>query len=93
MIDTILKKSVADPNLVHLLDNTREYAEIYLMAKNRQKGCDGMGEAATLKEEFRDALENLIEYCVEHDYLPVNTKADYDILAREILRNAHERIT
>ncbi len=26
--------------------------ELYLLAKQRQKGCDGMGEVATLKDEL-----------------------------------------
>jgi hypothetical protein len=92
MYDTILQKAASDPGLAILINTVREYAEIYSLSRNRQKDCDGMGEAATLKEEFRNALENLIQYCVGHDYLPVNTKADYDILAREIMRGDHERI-
>jgi hypothetical protein len=92
MYEVILQKAASDPGLAKLIHAVEEYADIYALSKDRQKGCDGMGEAATLKEEFRNALENLIQYCVEHDYLPVNTKADYDILARKIVKRDHERI-
>jgi hypothetical protein len=92
MYDFILQRAVSDPGLAYLINTAREYAEIYSLSRDRQKGCDGMGEAVTLKEEFMSALDNLIQYCVEHDYLALNTKADYDILAREIMRGDHERI-
>ena len=44
MIDAILKKSVSDPHLARLAEEARDNAEVYLLAKKRQKGCDGMGE-------------------------------------------------
>jgi len=37
-----------------LLDEVREYAQIYLLAKQRHKGCEGTGELMTLNEEFGD---------------------------------------
>jgi len=38
---------VPDAHLASLLGRVSEYAEIYLLAKQRQKGGDEMGEAAT----------------------------------------------
>ena len=93
MIDIILKKSAKDARLAGLLDEAREYAEIYLMAKHRQKGCDGMGETVTLKEEYLNALDKLIKYCIEHEYLTGDSNNyDPDIPAKKILRSKDERI-
>ncbi|MBI5056660.1 MAG: hypothetical protein HZB61_08605 [Nitrospirae bacterium] len=75
-----------DVNLSKLFCNAREYADIYLLAQKRQKGCDGMGEMETVKEEFRCALYELTSYCRENKYLTDSDTADYDIdsMAREI---------
>jgi len=62
-----------------------EYAEIYALSKNRQKGCDGMGEAAALKEELQTAIENLMKYCKERGYISDEVKVDPDLLAREFM--------
>ena len=91
MIDTILKKSVSDPHLARLAEEARDNAEVYLLAKKRQKGCDGMGEAATLEEEFMNALDELIRYCIESKYLPGNINFDPDILAQEIIGSKGEK--
>ena len=65
MIDTLLQASKSDARLGSLLDEAREYAQIYLLAKKRHKGCEGTGEFVTLREEFRDVLEKLSQYCRE----------------------------
>ena len=54
-----LKKD--DTHLARLFDKVREYAELYLIAKQRQKGCDGMGEVATLKDEFIYSLNEMMQ--------------------------------
>jgi len=65
MIETIINASKSDARLAALLDEAREYAQIYLLAKQRHKGCQGTGELMTLKEEFRDTLEAMILHCGE----------------------------
>ncbi len=77
--------SKADKRLAELLMNAREYAEIYLMAQKRQKGCDGMGELATMKEEFRDVIDKVIQYSQEQKYIPQNMSYDIDSVADEIV--------
>ncbi|MFZ3121959.1 MAG: hypothetical protein WA104_01120 [Thermodesulfovibrionales bacterium] len=46
-IEEICGYSVSDAHLASLLSRVSEYAEIYLLAKQRQKGGDEMGEVAT----------------------------------------------
>ena len=64
MIRHISEMAKSDPGFVRLLGTAREYADIYLLARKRQKGCDGMGELAMVKEEFRDSLDALMNYCI-----------------------------
>jgi hypothetical protein len=33
-----------------------------MLARQRQKGCDGLGELVTMKEEFRDVVDKVIQY-------------------------------
>jgi hypothetical protein len=63
MIETIIKTSESDVNLAALVEDARECAQIYLLAKQRHKGCDGTGELMTLREEFRDAVDKIVRYC------------------------------
>ena len=86
MIDDILKASKSDAQLVRLLEKVREYTQVYLLAKQRQKGCDEMGEVATLKDEFRGVLDELIDYCKEKRYLPEDISFDINSVAKEIKR-------
>ena len=86
MIDDILKASKSDAQLVRLLEKVREYTQVYLLAKQRQKGCDEMGEVATLKDEFRGVLDELIDYCKEKRYLPEDISFDINSVAKEIER-------
>ncbi len=57
-------------------ENAGEYARVYLMAKSRQRGCDGMGEFHALKEEFREAVTIMFEISGS------TTQADDDALER-----------
>jgi len=61
-----------------------EYAELYLIAKQRQKGCDGMGEVATLKDELIYLANEMIRYCKEKRYLSGDVSYDIDSIARDI---------
>ncbi|HBR22817.1 MAG TPA: hypothetical protein DD713_09785 [Nitrospiraceae bacterium] len=47
MIRTISDASKSDTALERLLDEVREYACVYVLARQRQKGGDEMGEVAT----------------------------------------------
>lgn len=86
MIDDILKASKSDAQLVRLLEKVREYAQVYLLAKQRQKGCDEMGEVATLKDEFSGSLEEMIVYCKEKKYIPDDFTYDIELITEEILK-------
>lgn len=86
MIRKIIAASKSDPGLVHLLAEAREYAEVYVLARQRQKGCDGMGELVTMKEEFRDVVDKVIQYCKEKNYISENISYDIDSIADEIVK-------
>jgi len=75
-----------DTHLARLLDKVQEYAELYLIAKQRQKGCDGMGEVATLKDEFIYSLNEIINYCKEKGYLSGEILYEIDSIARDICK-------
>lgn len=89
VIAHILEASDADPGLSDLLGDAREYAQIYVLARQRQKGCDGMGELATIKEEFRDALDKVMHYCLEKKYLAEDISYDIDLIADELGKAQH----
>jgi len=77
-----LKKD--DTHLTRLFERVREYAELYLIAKQRQKGCDGMGEVATLKDEFIYSLNEMMQYCKEKGYLSEDISYEIDSIVRDI---------
>jgi hypothetical protein len=68
MLEYVINASQSDVKLVGLIDEAREYAQVYLLAKQRHKGCSGAGELMTLKEEFKDAIGNLVKYCGDKGY-------------------------
>jgi hypothetical protein len=74
----------SDQRLLTLLAEAREYACVYVLARQRQKGCDGMGELATMKEEFRDTIDKMIQYAQERQYIPVDASYEIDSIADEI---------
>jgi hypothetical protein len=80
LLSIIREHSKSDEQLLKLLNRASEYAEIYLLAKQRQKGCDGMGEVATLKDEFKSIVDGLIEYCRAKGYLQENPSYDIDLI-------------
>ena len=86
MFETILSASKSDCHLAALLDETREYAQIYLLAKQRHKGCEGTGELMTLSEEFRDTVDKMIRYCKEQSYLSGACEYDPDSAADALVR-------
>ncbi len=77
--------SEKDPELSDLLAEARESAHYYLLVKKRQKGCDGMGEAAALKEEFKEIMDKLIAHCKKQDNIPGSFKYDLDMAADEFV--------
>jgi len=85
-IETIQEFLPDDPQLAQLFERVQEYAELYLIAKQRQKGCDGMGEVATLKDEFIYSLNKIINYCKEKGYIE-NIIYDLDLMAMDIIKN------
>ncbi|MDA8424391.1 MAG: hypothetical protein M0Z89_13790 [Nitrospiraceae bacterium] len=86
MIVAIRNASKYDTGLARLLDEAREYASVYMLARQRQKGCDGMGELATMKEEFRDVVDKMIKYCQEKKYISQDLSYDIDSIADEIVK-------
>ena len=86
MFNAIQQAAKADIQLIKLLVEAREYAQVYVLAKQRQKGCDGMGELATLKEECRDVIDKVVQYSQEKKYISQNVSYDIDLLADEIVR-------
>lgn len=88
-LDAVKGLVKSDGQLSAMLSMASEYAEIYLLAKKRQKGCDGMGELVTIKEEFRDVVGKVIQYCQEKKYIFENIFYDIDSIADEIVRVIH----
>jgi hypothetical protein len=84
IIETIQKFMPNDTRLAHLFERVRENAELYLIAKQRQKGCDGMGEVATLKDEFIYSLNGMIRHCKEKGYLSGEFSYETDSIVRDI---------
>lgn len=86
IIETIQRFVQNDAQLAHLFERVRESAELYLIAKQRQKGCDGMGEVATLKDDFIYSLNGIIRYCNENGYLSGEISYEIDVIARDICK-------
>jgi len=86
IIETIQKFAKNDVELTRLFESAREYAELYIIAKQRQKGCDGMGEVATLKDDLVYSLNGIIQYCKEKGYLSGNVSYETDSIARDICK-------
>ncbi len=60
-----LAKTADDPYLAGLYAEAKEYAQLYLFAKKRQRGCDGLGEVNNLKYEFTAVIGKIAAYCKE----------------------------
>ncbi len=86
MFNAIQQESKSDSHLAMLLAEVREYAQVYVLARQRQKGCDGMGELATIKEECRDVIDKVIQYCQEKKFISEAVSYDIDSIADEIVR-------
>ncbi len=82
--ETIQEFVQKDAQLARLFEKAKEYAELYIIAKQRQKGCDGMGEVATLKDEFMHSLNEMIRFCKAKDYLLGDVSYDIDLIAHDI---------
>jgi hypothetical protein len=83
---TISDALKSDPWLADLFGEAVEYAHVYVLARQRQKGCDGMGELATMKEEFRDVVDKVIKYCQEKKYISQDLSYDIDSIGDEIVK-------
>jgi hypothetical protein len=86
LIETIQKFVQDDVQLARSFEKAREYAELYIIAKQRQKGCDGMGEVATLKDDLTYSLNGMIRYCKEKGYLSGDIFYEIDSIARDICK-------
>jgi len=86
VIESIQKFVPNDTQLGRLFEKVRENAELYLMAKQRQKGCDEMGEVATLKDEFIYSMDGIIRYSKEKGYLTDGVSYDADLIAHDICK-------
>ena len=86
IIKTLQEFVQNDAQLARLFERVKEYAELYTIAKQRQKGCDGMGEVATLKDEFIYSLNEIIRYCKEKGYLSEDISYETDSIARDICK-------
>ncbi len=84
MLAALSETAKSDARFKALFSMAGEYAEIYSLAKRRQKGCEGMGELATLRDEFRSAMDEVVEYCREKKYLPAGAGYDIDLIAEEL---------
>ncbi len=81
MLTDIVEIATRDNYASSLLCKARECAEIYLLVTKRKKGCDGMGELAMIKEEFKEAVDDLINHCKGNDHLANDIQYDLDTIA------------
>lgn len=86
MFDMIRELSISDRELQKFLGTARECAEFYLLSKKRQKGCDGMGELAMIKEEFEQELNILTTYCKEKGYVLADIQYEIDPAAKDLAK-------
>jgi hypothetical protein len=91
MLIGIAKIAATDEQAASLLCRAKECAEIYLLVSKRQKGCDGMGELAMIREELREALDCLARYCNDEDSFCGDAEYDLDRLAHEL--STHRQAT
>lgn len=87
MLETIIEASKADDRLSKLVVEAREYAQIYLLAKQRHKCCNGTGELMTLKEEFKDTVDKMIRYCKDKRHLSDVCDYDPDSIADALVKS------
>jgi len=86
MLETIINASKSDGHLASLVDEAREYAQIYLLAKKRHYGCAGTGELMTLKEDFRDVIDKMVLYCRNNGVLSGEDGYDPDAIADALVK-------
>ena len=84
MFDMIRELSISDRELQKFLGDASECARFYLLSKGRQRGCDGMGELAMIKEEFEQALNMLTKYCKEKGYVSADMQYELDSAAKDL---------
>jgi SOS response regulatory protein OraA/RecX len=84
MMTILSKMAVSDAGLLRLLGRAQDYAEIYLLAKERQKGCDGLGETANLRDELKSVIDEVMDYCKEKQYLSDVAAFDIDVIANDL---------
>ncbi len=85
-LDGILQESKTDDLLARHLEEVQEYSQIYLLAKERQKGCNGMAQLVTLKEEFKEVIDKLSRYCRQKNVQLAFEEDDLDSLARRFVK-------
>ncbi len=86
VLNAIVAASKQDARLAALLDEAREYAQVYRLAKQGHKGCQGTGELMTLKEEFKDVVDKMVRYCRENNHLQGNCEYDAETLAEKLVK-------
>lgn len=83
-VSDIIRFLEADERLRKPHAEVVEYAHIYMLAKQRKAGCEGTGEFAMLREEFKDAVEALIRYCHDKNYPIGDGRYELDAVAKEL---------
>jgi hypothetical protein len=91
-LDGMFQESKTDALLAGYLEEVQEYSQIYLLAKERQKGCNGMAQLVTLKEEFKEVIDKLFQYCGrKNNHQLAFEEDDLDSLAIRFLKIARVR--
>jgi hypothetical protein len=85
MLTDIAEIAATDDHASSLFSKAKECAEIYLLVAKRRKGCDGMGELSMIKEEFSEAVDDLLHYCKGKAYLYKDIQYDLDSVADELI--------
>ncbi|HCZ11881.1 MAG TPA: hypothetical protein DHV16_06435 [Nitrospiraceae bacterium] len=83
MIDAITKMAESDSHLSGLYAQAKDYVQIYSFIKERQRGCDGLGEVNNLKDELMAVLDEMVVYCKKKGIFPAGFSYDKDMAIEE----------
>jgi hypothetical protein len=85
MINELVIASKSDVNLAGFLEEARECAHVYLLAKQTYKGFENMGEIETLREELKTSVDKMIRYCMGSGIISGSCDYDLDSVAAELI--------
>jgi hypothetical protein len=87
MINDILKAAESDVQLAGFIEDARERAHVYLLAKQTYKGFENMGEIETLREELKNSIDKIILYCIGKGIMSCPWEYDLESAAAGLMKD------